>query len=769
MARSTTFSQFREFIGSNHGKIFLFGILISVVLALLAISDKRKDLYLQLEKELAEINILVKRRAHDRLLQLETQFKAVQQLIQQRGENEQDFLDLIELSLNQDPAVTVFQFSGPNGKLLRVSDNLREKSLYSKELNKGNTRAFEMSLKSDRIVIGEAHYLEHLQKWIIPFFFALRNQDNNVSMVITTGIELDGLHNPWLLKGAKDDVGITVTRFYNNDYLYPIYHEPTTVGATRSDLYQKHLPTDLARQIIFAVESAAGKKLEQIQATGERVTWINDLIYLIPAFAVLSYDPDYSYYLGIRRPISSITFALNLYSTYAVAVIIVFNLLTFWVIKHDYQAVLSHEKDLHTKARQDYLTRLPNRFALEEDWEPIQKTNKEISVFYIDLDNFRFVNSHFGHDIGDIVLKKVSNKLLVLLEQDSKFYRLGGDEFLFFSSITKHSELEYIAERILHRINELLLINSIKISMTASIGIVVSDNQSSLGQLIIKADHAMYEAKKVRNYYAFYTEVQEEVRFRDQEIENQLAIADLEKEIYVQYQPQVFASDHTVLGVEVLVRWDNQKLGHVSPAEFIPFAERSGKIIEIGEIIIDKAFRELSRLDEKCQLEHISLNISVHQLMYGGIKSLLNSKSKLYGISPKRIRLEITESLFIEDFQYISNLLQVIRMDGYEVSLDDFGTGYSSLSLIRLLSIDEIKIDKSFIKDLENKRSSAALIKSIISIGKSLGIPVLAEGVEKIEEVNLLTEFGCERFQGYYFAKPMSAEKLDTYLTTLHE
>lgn len=738
-----------------------------MVLGYMAISHKREELYQQLEKELTEINALVKRRAYDRLLQQETQFKAVQQLIQQRGEKQKEFYDLIEFSLKRDPSISAFQFFNPGGTLLRTSVNLIGSSLYDRETFKGNTRAFEMSLKSDRLIVGEALYLKPLQKWIIPFFYALRDTEGNVSLVITTCIDMDGVHNPWLLKGAKDDVDITVSRFYDNDMLYPIYHEPVAVvGSSRSELYQINFPADLVRQIIAKIESTAGKSLDEIQMTGEFLPWINDLIYLVPAYSVLSYDTDYRYHLGIRRSISSVESTLRKYTSSTIAIFLLLNILTLWVLNHDYRVVLAHENDLYRKARQDYLTRLPNRFALEQDWQPMQRVCQEISVFFIDLDNFRFVNSHFGHDIGDRVLKKVSKKLQTLLDENSKLFRLGGDEFLFLTSKTTHDEIEFLAESILHRISELMLLDSIKISMTASIGIVIADKVSVLDQLITKADHAMYEAKKIRNYYALYTETHDQIRFRDQEIENQLTIADLEREIYVEYQPQVLASDHSVQGVEVLVRWDNHKLGRISPVEFIPFAERSGKIIEIGEIIIDKAFHELSQLDEHHQVEHISLNISVHQLMYGGIKALLNNKSNHYRIGPKRIRLEITESLFIEDFQYISNLLQVVRMDGYEVSLDDFGTGYSSLSLIRLLSIDEIKIDKSFVDEINNRSSNAALIKSIIGIGKSLGIPVLAEGVETVDEVNLLTEYGCDRFQGFYFAKPMPINDLKEYLAT---
>ena len=238
----------------------------------------------------------------------------------------------------------------------------------------------------------------------------------------------------------------------------------------------------------------------------------------------------------------------------------------------------------------------------------------------------------------------------------------------------------------------------------------------------------------------------------------------LDDELYMVYQPQVTADDGAVVGFEALLRWHNASLGEVPPDQFIPVAEASGLINTIGDFVVESVLRDFLELDMCKSNCTVSINVSVHQLVYGGFREFLLEKTRDLGINPEQLMIEITESLFIEDFKQTDTLLKLLRSDGFGIALDDFGTGYSSLSVLRELPINEVKVDKSFVRDILDDANDRMLIKSIIGIGKSLKIPVLAEGVESEEQVEVLKEFGCDRLQGYFYQRPLRLDDLRTYL-----
>ena len=757
-----------QFLRSLYGRLLAFLIVVSIALVIIASFDNYEDVLADHEKELTELHLLVKRSANDRLFQMQVLFNNLGQQIERLGGDVTAIQRLVDESVYRNPIFLAYGIADNNGNLLYVSEELRGKQLPNLLEASGSARSFQKTLNSQSIVVGDTYFFPPLQRWLIPFRYAMRNLNGDITLVVTTAIALDGIHNPWRIKGAKDDVGIAVTSArYENGEAYPIYYEPILGGGDRQAFYQKSLPLSAIAQVVAAVEAATGKSVDEFTASGQTATYINNLQPNEPALAVLSFDVDHQYYLGIRRPLSVIEAEIWQYVGFASFMALVFNLCALYLLRREYLANLLHESTLQTRARQDYLTGLPNRFAYEDSWEPSQRVASNLAVLYIDLDNFRFINDHFGHAVGDQVLINIAAYLRNVLSSGEKLYRLGGDEFLVITAETDTTRLRLLAEQVLYRVNEMMLVDSIKVSLTASIGICIASDKGLLGQMMIKADHAMYEAKKIRNHFVFYEETIDGEQGKMLEIENQLRTVDLRQEIEVVYQPQIFSGELDVIGVEVLARWRNEELGFVSPAQFIPVAEKTGRIIEIGEIVIDKAFSELIASRGFKQIRNISLNISVHQFMYGAIAKYLKQKTASRGIAPKQVTLEITESLFVEDFHYLSTLLQDIRREGYEISLDDFGTGYSSLSLIRELAIDELKIDKSFVDDILTSEDARGLIQSIIGIGKNLGIPVLAEGTENAEQVALLTEFGCERFQGYHFAKPMPIDELEFYLDNL--
>lgn len=759
-----------QFLRSQYGRFFAFILVVSIALVTIAGVENYKDVYAEHEEELTALHLLLKRSASDRLLQTEVLFKNLGQQIANLGGDVAAIQRLIDEALYEDPIFQAYGIADVNGNLLYVSDELRGRLLPILLEDPSSARSFRKALDSRNIVIGDTYFFPPLNRWLIPFRYAVRNLNGDINLVITTAIALEGIHNPWRILAARDDVGITVTSDrYDNGEFYPIYYDPLPAAEGRKeDLYQKPLPAEVIDEVIGQISKVSGVSFDVFTARGKPVAYINNLNPEEPALAVLSHDLIHGYYLGIRRPLSIIQTEVWQYVALISVFALLFNLLAVFVLRREFLANLLHESTLQARARQDYLTGLPNRFAFEDSWSPSQHSASDIAVLFIDLDNFRFINDHFGHAVGDRVLINIGAYLQNVLLSGEQLYRLGGDEFLVITPETDSAKLRYLAEQILYRVNEMMLVDSIKVSLTASIGICIAADEVLLGQMVSKADHAMYEAKKVRNHFAFYEHAVDGRQDKMLEIENQLRTVDLKQEIEVVYQPQIVTGQAAVVGVEVLARWRNENLGSVSPSLFIPVAEKTGKIIEIGEIVIDKAFSELKACPKFGQIKQVSLNISVHQFMYGGIAKHLDQKTSAHGISPKRIILEITENLFVEDFQYLSNLLQDIRRKGYEISLDDFGTGYSSLSLIRELAIDELKIDKSFVDDILDSEDARGLIQSIIGIGKSLGIPVLAEGTENAEQVALLTEFGCDRFQGYHFAKPMPIDELEEFLKNLN-
>ncbi len=757
------------FFRSQYGRLFVFILVVSVSLVTFATVENYNNTFEEQEKELTELHLLLKRSADDRFLQKEILFKNLGQQIEKLGDDVVSIQRLIDEALHQDPVFLAYGIADVNGNLLYVSDDSRGKLLPILLEDPNEAKSFRKALDSENIVIGDTYFYAPFNRWLLSFRYAARNLNGDITFVITTAIALDDIHNPWRIKGAKDDVGITVTSGrYDNGELYPIYYEPLLrLSQEKDSFYQQALPAELSDEVVAGIQKASGLSFDEFTKSGKPLAYTNSPNGGEPSFEVLSYNLIHDYYLGIRRPLSIILKEVWQYAALFSALALLFNLFAGFVLRREHRASLIHESTLQARARQDYLTGLPNRFAFEDSWNPAKNSANDIAVLFIDLDNFRFINDHFGHAVGDKVLINIGKNLANVLTEGEELFRLGGDEFLVITRQTDTSKLRYLSEHILHRVNEVMLVDSLKVSLTASIGICVANEESLLEQLMINADHAMYVAKKVRNHFSFYDETKDGQQGELREIESQLRIADLKQEIEVVYQPQISLDKPDVISVEVLARWRNEKLGLVSPALFIPVAEKTGKIIEIGEVVIDEAFRELSASPAFARIQHVALNISMHQFMYGAITRYLNQKASEYGIATKRIMLEITESLFVEDFQFLSSLLHDIRHDGYEISLDDFGTGYSSLSLIRELAIDELKIDKSFVEDILDNKDDRALIQSIIGIGKNLGIPVLAEGTESADQVALLTEYGCDRFQGAHFASPMPIKELEEYLEKL--
>ncbi len=414
-------------------------------------------------------------------------------------------------------------------------------------------------------------------------------------------------------------------------------------------------------------------------------------------------------------------------------------------------------------AYHDSLTKLPNRVKLEEDLEYsiniASRNNLNLFVLFIDLDRFKIINDTLGHGVGDTLLKVISKRIKNILRGSDLVARMGGDEFIVVldSSRNKNSA-GYVCQKILDVVQEPIVIDEDTLNTSASIGVsMYPDDGMDITTLIKNADTAMYHAKKLgKNNYQYYDK-QLSIDVHEQlKIEQALKDVITNNELYLMYQPQYVLKDSKVVAFEALVRWDHPVLGVISPDKFIPIAEDTGTIIEIGKYIFDiacKDFVEFKKINNN--LSYIAINISSVQFRDKNfVKDVVNIIEK-YNLKSSEVELEVTERYIMEFSQNNMNTINKLKELGFRFSIDDFGTGYSSMSYLTKLPIDVIKVDKAFVDGTPYDNNNVQISKAIIALSKSLGYRVIAEGIETIEQEEYLRSLNCEMGQGYFFSKPL--------------
>jgi len=432
-----------------------------------------------------------------------------------------------------------------------------------------------------------------------------------------------------------------------------------------------------------------------------------------------------------------------------------------------------YEEKILKLAHYDILTALPNRVQLKDYiLRSIQRSNRNSeynALFFIDLDNFKTVNDTVGHDIGDLVLIETARRIENSIRQDDIVARLGGDEFvILIDTGEKDRELvtnrvSVIAQKVLDELKKPYLIENYEFRITASIGIkLYNDNTLSMDELMKYADSAMYNAKADgRNNYKFFNPELQNIMEDKIFLLDNLRRAIEEHAMRLYYQPQVDA-DGATIGVEALIRWIDPVKGLISPAEFIPIAEESGLIIELGEWILNEALKQIKiwESDKGKELWRVSVNVSSKQFAAENFVDMIERALQKSGVSPSKIRLELTEGILIQNLDETLQKLHTIKSMGLSLSIDDFGTGYSSLAYLKKLPMDELKIDQSFVRDLIEDNNDKIITQTIISIGSQFGLEVIAEGVETEEQYQKLRSMGCQYFQGYLFCRPKEASEL---------
>ena len=445
--------------------------------------------------------------------------------------------------------------------------------------------------------------------------------------------------------------------------------------------------------------------------------------------------------------------------------------LTHWVaFLRDVTEKRARVLTLEKQALHDVLTSLPNRLLFLDRLEHAivtgERERERFAVMIMDLDRFKEVNDAFGHHAGDLLLQQVANRLRGQVRASDTVARLGGDEFaLLLPGVGDANVAMAMADKLLGALTAPFLIEERMIDVGASIGVVLWPQHGGDATILLRrADSAMYRAKTTNAGVVLHHSMQ-----RDGDSSSLTLAADLrkaieEEQLVLYYQPKVHIRSGVATRMEVLVRWNHPTEGLLSPVTFIPLAERTGLIKPMTNWILDQALKQCRDWHDRGIPLHLAINVSTRSLQETFLAETVQEALERWGVEPRCLKLEITESSILADPPQVTAVLSLLQTLGVRLSIDDFGTGYSSLVHLRQLAVDEIKIDKSFVKDMCSDESDAAIVKATIDLAHSLGRQVVAEGVEDEATLNALRDLGCDLAQGYFYTPPIPAEELERWL-----
>ncbi|WP_339485944.1 putative bifunctional diguanylate cyclase/phosphodiesterase [Pseudomonas sp. EL_65y_Pfl2_R95] len=418
-------------------------------------------------------------------------------------------------------------------------------------------------------------------------------------------------------------------------------------------------------------------------------------------------------------------------------------------------------------ALHDNLTKLPNRLLLNDRLEQaINKASRKthsFAVLFMDLDGFKAVNDVYGHHTGDRLLIKVSQRILETKRAEDTVARLGGDEFVLLIDSSEPDDTATLAQRLVEVIARPYSIDGNSLNLSVSIGIALfPDDGKNTHELMVNADAAMYHAKENgRNGYCFFESTMNVNAHEQMQLQQDLRQALDRNEFVLHYQPKIVAPGDQMIGVEALLRWQSAEHGLLLPDAFLPLAERTGLIIQMGDWVIDEACRQLREWHDKGHKSwSMAVNLSTVQLAHASLVSVVQAALARHGVEARHLILEVTESTAMRDAEASLEVLNRLAALGVNISIDDFGTGYSSLLYLKRLPANELKIDRGFITELAQGNDDAAIVSAIIALGQTLDLKIVAEGVETVEQKSLLTRLGCTTLQGYHLGRPQPADML---------
>ncbi|WP_347986641.1 EAL domain-containing protein [Methylomonas sp. AM2-LC] len=449
------------------------------------------------------------------------------------------------------------------------------------------------------------------------------------------------------------------------------------------------------------------------------------------------------------------------------------NLCNYVAIFSDISKTKADEALLTFLAFHDPLTKLPNRLLLRDRFYQSVGINERhanglTAILFMDLDQFKNVNDSLGHEMGDKLLISVAKRLQANVREIDTVSRLGGDEFvIILTDMPNTHAVSCVAQKLLEQISTVFEIDNFPLTFTTSIGIAIyPDDGDNFDTLLKLADTAMYHAKDCgRNTYRFYTDKMNIDALERLRMHNGLAEAIVKHEFVLHYQPQFDLVDGSLTGLEALIRWNHPEYGLIYPNKFIPIAEETGQIVPIGEWVM----REVCCQARAWKLQglqpiRIAVNLSSLQFKRGDVIKMITDQTTEHEIDSEYIELELTETIMLQDVEYILDVVKKIKTLRFTLSIDDFGTGYSSLAFLKRFQVDKLKIDQSFIRNLEIDRHDLAIVRSIIQLAKGFDMQTIAEGVETQMQLDILRNEGCNQAQGYFFSHPLTAEQVMKYL-----
>lgn len=442
----------------------------------------------------------------------------------------------------------------------------------------------------------------------------------------------------------------------------------------------------------------------------------------------------------------------------------------FQVIIRDISKRKRAEEQVQFLAYYDSLTGIANRNLLYEYLSKVvaknEKSQQKFAVMFLDLDRFKMINDTYGHSFGDKLLQEVSTRLTNSLGEEGKIFRYGGDEFIIVLETVKRSKVSKTAEKIIYTLATPFVIKDRQMFISTSIGIsVYPKDGENVDALIQNSDIAMYNAKENgKNNFQYYTPSLNLSHRRRMELENGLRNAIENNEFNLYYQPQVCLDNQRIIGLEALIRWKHPQYGFISPTEFIPLSEETGLIFSIGKWVLKTACTQCKQwIEMGFSFENVAVNVSPLQFRDKNFVSSVSQLLEDSGLEPHYLELEITESVTSNVDQALT-IMREIKELGVQLAIDDFGTGYSSLNYLRHFPIDKLKIDKSFIDEINQHEHGEIIVKTIIELGNRLRFDVIAEGVENEEQMTFLKENNCNLAQGYYFSRPIPVEEIEEML-----
>ncbi|WP_182026793.1 bifunctional diguanylate cyclase/phosphodiesterase [Vibrio rotiferianus] len=665
---------------------------------------------------------------------------------------------ILDNLLNIHPVIAGFGLANPNGDFLAVSSNLNLSKLHNLKQDPVTRDTFIEALGSDRMILGRTYFMPALDSMVIPIRKAIRDSRGNTLAVMTAGLKM----NSTLV--FRSDVHAhqhnQVSLIREDSYL--IF--TSSSGASYRN-YQQPVTTSNQKILKSLFEEELGLTPEQVRTSNKTYNIVSSHPK-VDKLITLKYLPDYSLWAISSTRLSYIqsTF-LEQFSLYFL--VFIFIQAGFYaLVKSIASNELATRQQLYFQATHDTLTALPNREYLRDNIHKWTDGKAEpFALLFVDMDNFKSVNDTHGHEFGDLVLKQIARRLKHFDSHRRLIVREASDEFIILTKAIDEEQLQQFARELIMALSQPYAITDNQFLLSCSIGVShYPEHGKDLDALLLSSDIAMYKAKQERNAYCLFNEEMQAQHLRKMRIEQRLRIAVEHRDIFMVYQPQL-CKQGKVYGAEALVRWIDHELGFVPPNEFIPVAESSGLMVRLGRLILEKSIEDIASLYTNVEQPiRISVNISVKQFLQRDFIEHLVSTLNAHNVSSHVITLEITENLFIEDLDKFSPICQQLHLMGFQISLDDFGTGYSSLSMLKALPIDELKIDKSFIDNIETDEKALNMAKNIIDIGKNFGMTVLAEGVETLKQQEKLTQCGCDLYQGYLFSKPIPIDELESYV-----